>query len=85
VLQAAIIIASFASLSSILLSLKIVMRGFGSGNAIETMVILATVSLILLGILIFLFGIIGLYIGQIFIQVKNRPLYVVDSLTFKSN
>ena len=30
------------------------------------------------GIIIFVLGILGIYIGRIFTEVKNRPLYVVD-------
>jgi hypothetical protein len=30
------------------------------------------------GIIIFVLGILGIYIGRIFKEVKNRPLYVVD-------
>ena len=37
------------------------------------------ISLILFlsGIQIFLIGVIGEYLAQVFIQVKNRPLYIV--------
>jgi glycosyltransferase involved in cell wall biosynthesis len=32
------------------------------------------------GILLTFMGIIGIYIGNIFVQVKNRPLYIVDKI-----
>ena len=30
------------------------------------------------GLIISLIGVLGLYIGEIFLQVKERPLYIVD-------
>lgn len=37
------------------------------------------------GIIIICIGIVGLYIGKIFDQVKNRPLYIIESTTMKVN
>jgi glycosyltransferase involved in cell wall biosynthesis len=34
------------------------------------------------GIIIFIIGIVGLYIGKIFESVKNRPIYIIDKKTF---
>jgi dolichol-phosphate mannosyltransferase len=34
------------------------------------------------GLIIFILGIVGLYISKIFDGVKSRPLYIVDSKTF---
>jgi polyisoprenyl-phosphate glycosyltransferase len=34
------------------------------------------------GLIIFILGIIGLYIGKTFDGIKNRPLYIVDKKTF---
>ena len=33
------------------------------------------------GVLLFGMGILGIYIGRVFNQVKGRPLYVVDDRT----
>lgn len=44
--------------------------------------IIATISLIG-GIQIMCTGIVGLYIGKIYMQVKNRPLYIVKSILNK--
>ena len=41
---------------------------------------LAVLILIVSGVIISSLGVIGLYIGGIFEQVKNRPLYVVDEI-----
>jgi dolichol-phosphate mannosyltransferase len=42
---------------------------------------LAVLILLIGGFIILALGVAGLYIGQIFDQVKSRPLYVVDSYT----
>jgi dolichol-phosphate mannosyltransferase len=34
----------------------------------------------LFGMLFGILGIVGIYIGKIFVQVKNRPLYIVDEI-----
>ena len=40
----------------------------------STVVILAFLG----GVNLMMFGIVGLYVGRIYEQVKNRPLYIVD-------
>jgi len=43
----------------------------------------STISITLLGVgaIICVQGIIGLYIGRIFSEVKNRPLFIIDETT----
>ena len=40
---------------------------------------LAVLVLVLAGVIIISVGVVGLYVGRVFQQVKNRPLYVIDS------
>jgi polyisoprenyl-phosphate glycosyltransferase len=40
---------------------------------------LAVLLLVLAGFVIFSIGIVGLYVGRIFEQVKDRPLYLIDA------
>ena len=35
------------------------------------------------GIIIACIGVVGIYLGKVYNEVKNRPLYIVDSITFK--
>ena len=39
---------------------------------------LAVLLLVLTGVIIFSVGIVGLYVGRIFEQVKDRPLFLID-------
>ncbi|MGZ3867334.1 MAG: glycosyltransferase family 2 protein, partial [Bacteroidia bacterium] len=48
---------------------------FGLQAGWPTIILLITFST---GIILMFLGIIGLYISRIFLQVKNRPLYVID-------
>ena len=38
-----------------------------------------------LGIILFTFGVTGIYIGQIFAQVKNRQVYIIDKIVRESS
>jgi len=40
---------------------------------------LAVLLLVLAGFIIVSVGVVGLYVGRIFEQVKNRPLYLIDT------
>jgi dolichol-phosphate mannosyltransferase len=45
---------------------------------ISTLVSLVTVMFFSTGIILIVIGITGIYIGEIFRQVKNRPLYIIE-------
>lgn len=38
-----------------------------------------------LGIILFTFGVTGIYIGQIFAQVKNRQIFIIDKVISQSD
>ena len=48
-------------------------QGFQSGWASTVVLIIFSTGLILMSL-----GIVGIYIGKIFEQTKNRPLYLID-------
>jgi dolichol-phosphate mannosyltransferase len=70
---AGFVIAFLAFLVGIILSVLYFTKGFMSGwtSLIVTM-------FFVLGLLLISIGIVGVYIGKIFQQVKNRPLYLID-------
>jgi len=51
------------------------------GNRVPGFASLAVLLLLLAGFIIVSVGVVGLYVGRIFEQVKNRPLYLIDSET----
>ena len=51
----------------------------GPNRAIPGYTSLAVLVLVLSGVIIVSVGVVGLYVGRIFEQVKNRPLYLIDS------
>lgn len=55
------------------------------GGVITGWASLMCVLLILGGCQLFILGIIGEYIGRIFVEMKNRPSYIVDESSFNQN
>ena len=51
----------------------------GPNKAVPGYTSLAVLLLVLAGVIIISIGVVGLYVGRIFQQVKNRPLYVIDA------
>jgi len=74
------ILTSIISFASIIFSpMSLYGPGFANTNGFYSKVLFAAIFLTSGIILIFL-GIIGTYIGRIFNEVKNRPLYIIDKL-----
>jgi len=51
------------------------------GKRVPGFASLAVLLLLLAGFIIVSIGVVGLYVGRIFEQVKDRPLYLIDSAT----
>jgi glycosyltransferase involved in cell wall biosynthesis len=51
----------------------------GPNKAVPGYTSLAVLLLVLAGVIIISIGVVGLYVGRVFQQVKDRPLYVIDS------
>jgi dolichol-phosphate mannosyltransferase len=49
------------------------------GNRVPGFASLAVLTLLLAGFIIVSIGVVGIYVGRIFEQVKDRPLYLIDS------
>ena len=65
----------FTIIYSIYALLTYFLKGSYPGFTSIIIVLLSSTGLILSSL-----GIIGTYIGKIFIQVKNRPLYIIDKV-----
>jgi len=66
------------SFSSFLLGLIYLARALAGGISVLGYASLIISIWFLSGIIVFILGIIGLYIGKTFEKVKNRPLYIID-------
>lgn len=58
--------------------LYIIINCFKNNTNITAFEIIILINLFFFGIIILLIGIIGEYLGRIFNETKNRPLYFVD-------
>jgi glycosyltransferase involved in cell wall biosynthesis len=77
-LKFAISLGLFMSISSTLMSVWIVYGSLKWGFTVLGWSSLISVTLFSTGIILIVIGISGIYIGEIFKQVKNRPLYIID-------
>ena len=69
----------FVSLLAILFAAVVVYRTLVFGDPVQGYPSLMVVVLLLGGVQLFSIGIIGEYLGRMFDEMKNRPLYLVDS------
>jgi len=77
-LKFAISLGLLMSISSTLMSVWIVYGSLKWGFTVLGWSSLISVMLFSTGIILIVIGITGIYIGEIFKQVKNRPLYIID-------
>ena len=66
---------------SLLAGLWIIFGSFKWGFAVIGWTSLISTIFFSTGVVLIVLGIVGIYIGKIFNQVKNRPLYIVDNKT----
>lgn len=70
----------FVSILSLFTALGLSIAHFTYGFSVEGWTSLMVSMFFLFGLLFGILGVIGLYIGKIFDQVKNRPLYIIDEM-----
>jgi len=70
----------FVSILSLFTALGLSIAHFTYGFSVEGWTSLMVSMFFLFGLLFGILGVIGLYIGKIFDQVKNRPLYIIDEI-----
>lgn len=80
-LKFAITLGLLMSVSSFLVSAWIIYGSYKWGFTVIGWSSLMAVILFSTGIILVVVGIAGIYIGKIFNQVKNRPLYIIDEKT----
>jgi dolichol-phosphate mannosyltransferase len=68
------------SLISLSITFWVTYNFFFLGYLVSAWMAVATAIFLSTGIILTVIGISGIYIGEIFRQVKNRPLYVIDKI-----
>ena len=68
------------SLLSLSITFWVIYNYFFLGYLVSAWMAVATAIFLSTGIILIVIGISGIYIGEIFRQVKNRPLYVIDKI-----
>ncbi len=71
-------LGSLLSVTGMLYAMYIIIRTIVRGTDVPGYASLLVFILLLGGIQMIILGILGEYIGRIFIEVKNRPLYIVE-------
>ena len=82
-LKAAIILGIVISVFSTFIGIWIVYGTLNWGYTVIGWPSLITAILFSTGVILVVAGILGIYIGEIFKQVKNRPLYIIDEFRNK--
>ena len=76
-----LLISSFLGLIlcliSTILGIYLIIKGISTNSVISSSLISILVSLLISGVQLFLFGIIGQYLGKTYLEIKERPLYII--------
>jgi dolichol-phosphate mannosyltransferase len=77
-LKFAIALGGFMSLFSLFITFLLVYRVIFESHMLSPLTTLIAAIFFSTGVVLIVIGISGIYIGEIFRQVKNRPLYVIE-------
>jgi len=83
-IQMASVIGLISGISSIILAIYYIVQRLLFHNVLPGWTSLIVISLFLFGINFIFLGIIGEYLGRIFLETKNRPKYIVDKILKKN-
>lgn len=76
-----LIISSFLGLIlcliSTILGIYLIIKGISTNSVISSSLMSVLVTLLISGVQLFLFGILGQYLGKTYLEIKERPLYIV--------
>lgn len=70
----------FMSFIGVLSSIVIIVKNAINDNSILTLGLLLSINLLLFGLIFISIGVVGEYIGRIFDESKNRPIYIIDNI-----
>ncbi|MBC1794149.1 glycosyltransferase family 2 protein [Listeria booriae] len=82
-LRIATIIGSLAIVAAVILSAYLVIHLLVSGAGVTSMLLIIDALLLMGGIQLLCTGLLGEYVGRIFMETKERPLYFVESSSIK--
>ena len=77
-LKFAIFLGAFIFSISVLLTIYFIFIEINFGFSVQGWPSLVVLITFFGGILLFMLGVLGIYIGQIFEEVKKRPLFIID-------
>jgi dolichol-phosphate mannosyltransferase len=77
-LRFAISLGLLISMTSVLAGIAIIIKKFTTGFSEIGWAGVMVSIFFTTGVVLMVVGILGVYIGKIFLQVKNRPLYIID-------
>jgi dolichol-phosphate mannosyltransferase len=77
----AILLGISMSIVSLINAIWIILKSLSVGFLVSGWASIMVAMFFLFGIILIFMGIIGIYVGEIFRQVKNRPLYIVEKKT----
>lgn len=76
-----LLISSFLGLIlcliSTILGIYLIIKGISTNSVISSSLMSVLVTLLISGVQLFLFGILGQYLGKTYLEIKERPLYIV--------
>lgn len=84
-LRISIFIGLFASICSIIYLIAVIVQKLAFGIDVPGYATIVVLLLLLGGLILFCLGIIGEYLSKMYIQVKNRPIYILKEHLDKSN
>ena len=83
-LRIAVRIGVITTIISVLYALYLIIKYIIYSSSVPGWTSLMVSLFFLFGVLITLLGVVGLYVGKIYNEVKKRPLYIIDSMTFEA-
>lgn len=72
------------SLASVMFAAYLIYRKIFEDIPVEGWTSVMVSLYLLSGLIIMILGMLGMYIGKVFDQTKNRPLYIIDETTFNN-